>query len=126
MAEIRPTSGRRVPRQLAQLNAAAIASGSLIRIVIGDKDETFPANREFHDLLEQLAVPHTWTVLPGVGHDPMAVLTAMGDGYWAFHRAAFAAAAMPQIQADGPVNPSALNPSSTSKVAPAASKPTDQ
>jgi polyhydroxybutyrate depolymerase len=77
------------PRTLAEQNAEAITKGSLVRVVIGDKDETFAPNEEFHEHLERLKVPHTWTVLPGVAHDPMGVLSAMGDDNWAFYRAAF-------------------------------------
>ncbi len=81
------------PRTLAGQNAAAITKGSLVRMVIGDKDETFENNRLFHEHLDALKIPHTWTVLPGVEHDPMGVLRAMGDDNWAFYRAAFGQAA---------------------------------
>jgi polyhydroxybutyrate depolymerase len=77
------------PRTLATQNAAAITSGSLVRLVIGDKDETFDNNRLFHEHLASLNIPHTWTVLPGIEHDPMGVVSAMGDDNWAFYRAAF-------------------------------------
>jgi poly(3-hydroxybutyrate) depolymerase len=81
------------PRSLAAQNAKAISAGSLIRVVIGDKDETFENNRLFHEYLDSLEIPHTWTVLPGVEHDPMGVFRAMGDENWTFHRAAFGEAA---------------------------------
>lgn len=77
------------PRTLASKNATRIAKDSLVRIVIGDKDETFENNRLFHEHLKKLKIPHTWTVLPGVSHDPMGVLMAMGDENWTFYRAAF-------------------------------------
>ena len=81
------------PRTLAEQNAETLAKGSLVRMVIGDKDETFENNRLFHEHLDALKIPHTWTVLPGVEHDPMGVLRAMGDDNWAFYRAAFGQAA---------------------------------
>jgi poly(3-hydroxybutyrate) depolymerase len=81
------------PPTLAELNAETITKGSLVRMVIGDKDETFENNRLFHEHLDSLKIPHTWTVLPGVAHDPMDVLRAMGDDNWAFYRAAFGEAA---------------------------------
>jgi len=92
------------PRVLAEQNAEAISRGSLVRVVVGDKDETFAVNKEFHEHLERLKVPHAWTVLRGIGHDPMGVLNAMGDDNWAFYRAAFAQ--------DGPasVRPQASEP----------------
>jgi acetyl esterase/lipase len=58
-------------------------------MVIGDRDETYANNRAFHEHLEALGIPHEWIVLPGVGHDPMAVLKALGDQHWAFYRVAF-------------------------------------
>jgi enterochelin esterase-like enzyme len=79
------------PRRYAEQNAAALARGSRLRLVIGDRDETFENNRDFHDHLVRLGIPHDWIVLPGVGHDPIAVLTALGDRQWAFYRDAFAA-----------------------------------
>jgi len=84
---------RRVsPRTLAAARAETIAAGSLVRLVVGDADETFANNRDFHHHLDALGIPHTWTVVPGVGHDPAAVVAALGDEQWAFYRAAFAAA----------------------------------
>lgn len=77
------------PRVLAEQNAEAITKGSLVRVVIGDKDETFENNKAFHEHLERLKIAHIWTVLPGIEHDPMGVRSAMGDENWAFYRAAF-------------------------------------
>jgi enterochelin esterase-like enzyme len=77
------------PRRLAEQNAEAIITGSLIRQVCGDEDETFGPNRDFHEHLERLKIQHTWTVLPGVGHNPMKTLEALGDSNWVFYREAF-------------------------------------
>jgi enterochelin esterase-like enzyme len=77
------------PRVLAEQHADAIMRGSLVRQVCGDQDETFANNRDFHEHLERLGIPHTWTVLPGVDHDPLATLTALGDSNWVFYRQAF-------------------------------------
>ncbi|MCA3721160.1 alpha/beta hydrolase-fold protein [Phenylobacterium sp.] len=78
------------PRRYARENAARLAGRSRLRLVIGDRDETFGNNRDFHAYLNGLGIPHDWIVLPGVGHDPFQVLTALGDRQWAFYRAAFA------------------------------------
>lgn len=78
------------PLKLAEKNADKVAKGSLVRMVIGADDNTLPANEDFHKHLESLKAPHTWKVLPGIGHDPMGVLRAMGDWNWEFYRAAFA------------------------------------
>ncbi|MCY2984150.1 MAG: alpha/beta hydrolase-fold protein [Planctomycetota bacterium] len=77
------------PRRLAEQNAAAIIKSSLVRQVCGDQDETFGPNRNFHEHLERFMIPHTWTVLPGVDHNPMKTLEALGDSNWAFYREAF-------------------------------------
>ena len=78
------------PRSLAEQNAATISAGSRVRIIVGDRDELFENNRLFREHLQTLKIPHSWTVLPGVGHDPMGVLAALGDENWTFYRAAFA------------------------------------
>jgi poly(3-hydroxybutyrate) depolymerase len=77
------------PRALAERHADAITQGSLVRVVCGDRDETFANNRDFHEHLERLGIPHAWTVLPGVDHDPLGTLEALGDSNWAFYRQAF-------------------------------------
>lgn len=83
------------PRQLAQEQAAALTAGSLIRVVVGDRDETYRNNVAFHEQLQRLGIPHQWRVLPGVPHNPNAVLDALGDDHWAFYRAALAPPAPP-------------------------------
>lgn len=80
------------PRHLAERNAAILARSTRLRLVIGDRDETFGNNLDFHAHLLRLGIPHDWIVLPGVGHDPLAVLDALGERHWAFYRAAIAAA----------------------------------
>lgn len=79
------------PRKLAERNAKSVARDTLVRMVIGEQDETLVHNRDFHRHLEVLGVPHSWTVLPGLGHDPEKVLAALGDDNWDFYRKAFTA-----------------------------------
>ena len=86
------------PRHLAERNAKTIANGSLVRMVIGDKDETYTNNVAFHEHLVALGIPHEWTVLQGLGHDPVAVFESLGDDNWAFYRKAFLNAADGEIQ----------------------------
>ena len=83
------------PRTLAKTNAESLAQGSLVRMVIGDRDETYANNVAFHEHLEALKIPHEWKVLRGIGHDPMAVMKELGDGNWAFYRKAFGDTARP-------------------------------
>ena len=77
------------PRRLAEQNAEVIIKSSLVRQVCGDEDETFGPNRDFHEHLERLKIPHNWTVLSGVEHNPMRTLESLGDSNWAFYHAAF-------------------------------------
>jgi len=78
------------PRTLAAQNTRVIAQTVRVRMVIGSRDETYANNRDFHEHLQRLGIPHEWIVLEGVGHDPMATVNALGDRHWAFYRAAFA------------------------------------
>jgi enterochelin esterase-like enzyme len=84
-AEFRAAS----PRIFASKNAAKIGKNSLVRIVIGRDDETYDNNAEFHSYLKSLGIPHEWIILDGVGHNPEAVLWAMGDNNWDFYTKAF-------------------------------------
>lgn len=93
------------PRRLAEVRAATLRAGSLIRVVVGDQDETYANNRAFHEHLQRLGIPHEWTVLPGVPHNPNGVLDALGDTHWAFYRKAFATPApesLPPVRAASP------------------------
>jgi enterochelin esterase-like enzyme len=81
------------PWLLAEQNAAALRGKMPIRQVIGDRDETCAFNRDFHERLVKLGIQHTFTVLPGVGHRPLAVLEALGEGNWEFYRKALGTAA---------------------------------
>jgi enterochelin esterase-like enzyme len=85
------------PRTIARMNAQTLMQSSLIRVVIGDRDETYANNAAFHAHLTSLKIPHEWTVLPSVGHDPVAVMKALGDANWAFYRAAFGSPAAAQL-----------------------------
>ena len=102
------------PRTLAKMNADAITKGSLVRMVVGDRDETYANNVAFHEHLESLKIPHEWRVLRGVGHDPMAVILELGDAHWAFYRQAFGESPRPAATAagvaDAPASPQAARP----------------
>ena len=90
------------PRRLAERNSKVLREGSLIRMVIGDRDETFANNVDFHRHLESLGIPHGWTVIPGVGHDPDRVFEALGDANWEFYRKAFGEPAKVVPRGSGP------------------------
>jgi enterochelin esterase-like enzyme len=77
------------PRRLAQENAQAIRQLTIIRHVCGDQDETYENNKAFHNHLERLSIPHEWIVLPGVDHNPLKTLEALGDSNWNFYKSVF-------------------------------------
>jgi|GEM_PF-242989 len=91
------------PWEIAPRNAAAVSKDSLVRQAVGDRDETFALNKEFHEHLRTLGIQHEWTVLPGVDHDPLKTLQALGEGQWAFYRKAFGAPEKASAAADGPI-----------------------
>ena len=84
-AEFRAVS----PRRHAADNTAVIARDTMVRMVIGSRDETFDNNSAFHDHLVGLGIPHDWIVVEGVGHDPLSLLRSLGDRHWSFYRKAF-------------------------------------
>lgn len=77
------------PWRLAEENADAVRNKMPFRMVIGEKDETLDFNRDFSEHMKQLDIPHTFTVLPSLGHQPMALLNALGEDNWKFYQAVF-------------------------------------
>jgi len=77
------------PWMLAQRQSESLREGMLMRLVIGDRDETLPANKLFHARLEELKIPHSYPVLPGVDHNPLRTIAALGADMWSFYREAF-------------------------------------
>lgn len=77
------------PRAIAERNAESLAGDLFVRVVIGERDETFPANRAFHEHLAALGIPHQWRVVAGVGHDARRIMTTLGDEWWEFYARVF-------------------------------------
>lgn len=78
------------PRTRAQKNADILKAKTKIRQVVGDRDPTLVSNREYDAHLTKLGIPHTFTILPGVGHAPGAIYAALGEDNWKFYAAVFA------------------------------------
>jgi enterochelin esterase-like enzyme len=74
------------PWMLAERHAESLRLGTRLRIVVGDRDSMLPMNREFHEHLTALGIPHDFVVLPGIGHQPLPLLTALADDGWEFYR----------------------------------------
>jgi len=79
------------PWELAQSNAAALSEGTLVRVQIGEQDEMLAVTRQFVAHLTGLCIPHSFEIVPGVGHQPGRFLQiqAGNDDYWAFYRRGF-------------------------------------
>jgi S-formylglutathione hydrolase FrmB len=78
------------PRTVASNHAAeVIASGQRIRQAVGDQDFVLQMNQEFHAHLTDLAIPHAFSVLPGIGHNTLGVFLGLGPANAAFYRGLF-------------------------------------
>lgn len=77
------------PRKQAEENAAALQQNISIRQVVGEMDETFKDNYEFHQFLTQLNIAHAFVALPGVPHSPVQLFTSLGEDNWSFYQQIF-------------------------------------
>jgi len=75
----------RSPWRLAQ--QLPPAPGYRWRQLIGTLDFTLGPNRDFAARLDTLGIDHTYREVPNVGHMAPALINALGDEFWAFHRA---------------------------------------
>ncbi len=78
------------PITLAEQQADAVRGKVRVRIAVGARDNTGPLNRAYSEHLKKLNIAHTFTIVPDVGHDTLALLTGLGEANWEFYRAAFA------------------------------------
>ncbi|MFN9794933.1 MAG: alpha/beta hydrolase [Gemmatimonas sp.] len=74
------------PLTVAEAFARGSGARPRLRIVVGDADNTAPGSAAFSTLLGALGVAHEYRLLPGVGHDTMALFAALGERVWAFYR----------------------------------------
>jgi len=77
------------PWVLAKQNAAAMHDTMHLRQVIGDRDKTLEFNRDFDAHLTRIGIPHTFSVLPNLGHNTLALFSVLGKGNWEFYRSVF-------------------------------------
>ena len=79
------------PWNLATVHAGAIvANGVLVRMAVGESDAMLGPNEDLHEHLTTLGIAHGWETHTGVGHEPLALMQAMGTENWEFYRAALA------------------------------------
>ena len=79
------------PRTIVAARAQAVIAGQVkVRQALGSLDALVPMNQEFDAHLTALGIAHQFTVLPGLDHNPPAVLNALGQANWDFYNAALA------------------------------------
>ena len=81
------------PITVAQQQADAVRGKVRVRMAVGSRDNTGPLNRAYSEHLKKLKIAHTFTIVPDVGHDTLALLKGLGEANWEFYRAAFTAKA---------------------------------
>ena len=79
------------PWTLAAVHGPVLAGNDvLFRIAVGGDDSVLPPNIDFHNRLTSLGITHTFNIYPGVGHQPVPLLSAIGPSNWSFYRDALA------------------------------------
>ncbi len=77
------------PITVAQQQADAVRGKVRVRVAVGSRDNTGPLNRAYSEHLKKLIIAHTFTIVPGVGHDTLALFKGLGEANWEFYRAVF-------------------------------------
>jgi enterochelin esterase-like enzyme len=77
------------PILVAQQQADAVRGKVRVRMAGGARDNTGPLNRAYSEQLKKLNIAHTFTIVPGVGHDTRALLKGLEEENWEFYRAVF-------------------------------------
>lgn len=75
------------PITVAEQQAEAVRGKVRVRMTVGSRDNTGPLNRAYSEHLKKLNIAHTFTIVPGVGHDTLALLKGLGEANWEFYRA---------------------------------------
>lgn len=77
------------PWRLAEQMADLLPHDLSIRIMIGNEDSMLENNRALRDHFVELGIVHQYRELPGVGHQPMLTLIAIGPENWDFYSSVF-------------------------------------
>jgi len=84
------------PWTLIRRNAPRVRGRTKMRLIIGDTDGLFEWNRQFRNLLQELAIDHDYDVVPGVGHNYGDLEEQTATRTIAFYREAFEAYSLPK------------------------------
>lgn len=79
------------PITIASKQARKVRGKLTIRQAVGTRDFTADQNRAFSEHLKKLRIDHTFTEVPGVGHDTLALLKGLGDSNFDFYKKVFSA-----------------------------------
>jgi enterochelin esterase-like enzyme len=74
------------PTAIVQKQAESVRGKVRVRMAVGARDNTGPLNRAYSEHLKKLNIAHTFTIVPGVGHETLALLKGLGDANWEFYR----------------------------------------
>lgn len=77
------------PWRLAEQRAGSLPEAFSIRIMVGTEDSMLDNNRALSDHFLDLGIDHEYRELPGIGHNPLQTLQAIGPTNWAFYRDLF-------------------------------------
>lgn len=75
------------PKTAACRNARRIIEGGMkIRLWVGDRDRLYDENgnhitSRFHEMLDRLLIPHTFTIVPGANHNPAEIFNPAVNPY---------------------------------------------
>ena len=78
------------PITVVEQQADAVRGKVRVRMAVGSRDNTGPLNRAYSEHLKKRNIAHTFTLVPDMGHDPLALLSGLGEANWEFYRAVFA------------------------------------
>jgi len=85
----------RSPWTLLRRNADALRDRTFVRIHVGEKDQLREWNTQFHELLGELRIDHTWSVVPNSTHSATEFFANWPGNLFDFYRTAFAEAVAP-------------------------------
>lgn len=76
---------QRSPWTIARRRADAVRGRMRIRVFVGEEDGLLDWNRDYHELLEELDIPHQWGVVPGATHDIERLMEKWQGDYFSYY-----------------------------------------
>lgn len=77
------------PWRIAEAQADSLPADLAIRMIVGEEDSMLANNRALHGHFLALEIPHEYRELPGVGHNPLQTINALGQGNWEHYQNVF-------------------------------------